>query len=83
MTDERMPETRPPIDLHGLSLDQLQALADQRQLPPVEQWHPGHCGHSGMRIARDGTWYHDGAPISRPAMDKMASELLASGATSW
>jgi len=76
MTDERMPETRPPIDLHGLSLDQLQALADQRQLPPVEQWHPGHCGHSGMRIARDGTWYHDGAPISRPAMVRLFSTIL-------
>ena len=76
MTDERMPETQPPIDLHGLSLDQLQALADQRQLPPVEQWHPGHCGHSGMRIARDGTWYHDGAPISRPAMVRLFSTIL-------
>ncbi len=76
MTDERMPETRPPIDLHGLSLDQLQALADQRQLPPVEQWHPGHCGHSGMRIARDGTWYHDGAPIRRPAMVRLFATVL-------
>ncbi len=71
-----MPETRPPIDLHGLSLDELQALADERQLPPVEQWHPRRCGHSGMRIARDGTWYHDGAPIGRPAMVRLFSTVL-------
>jgi hypothetical protein len=76
MTDERMPETRPPIDLHGLSLDQLQSLADERRLPPVEQWHPDRCGHSGMRIARDGTWYHDGAPIRRPAMVRLFSTIL-------
>src|SRR5678816_768158 len=71
-----MPETRPPIELDGLSLAELQALADARTLPPVEQWHPAHCGHSGIRIARDGTWYHDGAPISRPAMVRLFSTIL-------
>jgi len=71
-----MPETRPPIELHGLSLDELQELIDQRRLPPVEQWNPQACGHSGMRIARDGTWYHDGAPIRRPAMIRLFSTVL-------
>lgn len=72
-----MPESRPPpIDLKGLSLAELQALADARKLPPVDQWHPGHCGHSGMRIARDGSWYHDGAPIRRPALVRLFSTIL-------
>ena len=71
-----MPESRPPIDLQGLSLAELQKLADQRKLPPVDQWRPSHCGHSGMRIARDGTWYHDGAPIRRPAMVRLFSTIL-------
>jgi hypothetical protein len=71
-----MPETRPPIELNGLSLAKLQALADARTLPPVEQWHPAHCGHSGIRIARDGTWYHDGSPIRRPAMVRLFSTIL-------
>jgi hypothetical protein len=29
-----------------------------------------------MRIARDGTWYHQGSPISRPAMVRLFSTVL-------
>jgi hypothetical protein len=29
-----------------------------------------------MRIARDGTWYHQGQPISRPAMVRLFSTVL-------
>lgn len=71
-----MPETRPPLELQGLSLAELQALIDQRRLPPVDRWNPERCGHSGMRIARDGTWYHDGQPIRRPAMVRLFSTVL-------
>ena len=71
-----MPETRPPIELQGLSLAELQKHIDERRLPPVEQWNPDRCGHSGMRIARDGTWYHDGSPIRRPAMVRLFSTVL-------
>jgi len=71
-----MPETRPPIELQGLSLVELQTLIDERRLPPVEQWDPQACGHSGMRIARDGTWYHDGVAIRRPAMVRLFSTVL-------
>ena len=63
-----MPESRAPLQLQGVSLAELQSLIDERRLPPVERWNPERCGHSGMRIARDGTWYHDGAPIRRPEM---------------
>jgi hypothetical protein len=71
-----MPETRPPIDLNGLGLADLQRLIDERRLPPVDQWDPPACGHSGMRIARDGIWYHDGSPIDRPAMVRLFSTVL-------
>ena len=71
-----MPENRPPITLQGISLGDLQRLIDERRLPPVDQWNPERCGHSGMRIARDGTWYHDGAPIRRPAMVRLFSTVL-------
>jgi hypothetical protein len=71
-----MPETRPPIELQGISLAELQQLIDRRQLPPVDQWNPEQCGHSGMRIARDGTWYHEGRPIHRPAMVRLFSTVL-------
>lgn len=71
-----MPESRPPIDLQGISLAELQKMIDQRRLPPVEQWQPERCGDSGMRIGRDGTWYHDGKPIRRPAMVRLFSTVL-------
>jgi len=71
-----MPESRPPIELQGISLGDLQRLIDERRLPPVEQWNPERCGHSGMRIARDGTWFHEGAPIRRPAMVRLFSTVL-------
>src|SRR5438270_603208 len=71
-----MPESRPPIELRGLNLADLQKLIEERRLPPVDQWNPEHCGHSGMRIARDGTWYHEGTPIRRPAMVRLFSTVL-------
>jgi hypothetical protein len=71
-----MPESRPPIDLHGISLAELQKLIDERRLPPVDRWNPERCGDSRMRIARDGTWYHDRQPIQRPAMVRLFSTVL-------
>ncbi len=71
-----MPESRPPLELAGLSMAQLQAYIAERKLPPVDRWEPERCGHSGMRIARDGIWYHDGSPIRRPAMTRLFSTVL-------
>jgi uncharacterized protein len=71
-----MPETRPPIELQGLSLSELQAMIDERRLPPVDKWQPERCGDSEMRIGRDGIWYHQGAPITRPAMVRLFSTVL-------
>jgi hypothetical protein len=71
-----MPESRPPIELKGLSLAELQKLIGERRLPPVDKWNPQACGHSGMRIARDGTWYHEGTPIRRAAMVRLFSTVL-------
>ena len=71
-----MPETRPPIELQGISLTELEKMVEERRLPPVDQWNPERCGHSHMRIARDGTWYHEGVPIRRPAMVRLFSTVL-------
>lgn len=71
-----MPERRPPIDLNGISLADLQKLIDERRLPPVDKWNPQFCGDSGMRIAADGTWFHEGAPIRRPEMVRLFSTVL-------
>ena len=71
-----MPESRPPIEAAGISLADLAAAIEQRSAPPVDRWNPDHCGHSGMRIARDGTWFHEGTPIDRPAMTRLFSSVL-------
>jgi hypothetical protein len=63
-------------DLSSLSLAEIARLAAEQKLPPVDKWNPEHCGHSEMRIARDGTWFHQGSPIGRPAMVKLFSTIL-------
>lgn len=71
-----MPMAAPPPDLSGLSLAEIAQLGAEAKLPPVESWNPSHCGDSEMRIARDGTWFHQGSPIGRPAMVKLFSSIL-------
>lgn len=71
-----MPESRPPIRLGGRALAELAAAIDGKSLPPVDRWNPAHCGDSGMRIAADGTWYHMGSAIDRPAMVRLFSTVL-------
>ena len=72
-----MPERRPPIDAQGASLADLAAAIDARGgPPPVDRWNPDHCGNSDMRIARDGSWYHQGERINRPAMVRLFSTVL-------
>src|SRR4028118_1420577 len=71
-----MPMPDAPTDLSSLSLAEIARLAEEKKLPPVEKWNPSHCGDSGMRIARDGTWYHEGSPIGRPAMVRLFSTIL-------
>lgn len=63
-------------DLAGMSLADIARLAEQNKLPPVDKWDPDHCGDSEMRIARDGTWYHQGSPIGRQEMVRLFSTIL-------
>jgi len=72
---DRMP-MEPLPDLANLSLADIARLVEERKLPPVERWNPTHCGDSEMRIARDGTWYHQGSPIGRQAMVRLFSTIL-------
>jgi hypothetical protein len=71
-----MPLAPPPADLADLSLAEIARLAEARTLPPVERWNPERCGDSEMRIARDGTWFHQGSPIGRQAMVRLFSTIL-------
>ena len=48
----------------------------KKGLPPVHLWNPPFCGDIDMRIARDGTWFHEGTPIGRPGLVKLFSGIL-------
>lgn len=65
-----------PRDFAQLSLTEAAELLAARKLPPVEQWHPERSGDSAMEIRADGSWYHDGGRINRPAMVRLFSTIL-------
>ena len=43
---------------------------------PVHLWNPPFCGDIDMRIARDGTWFHEGTPIGRAPLVKLFANIL-------
>ncbi len=61
-----------PLGLASLQRD----AAAGRKLPPVENWHPSHCGDIDIRIARDGTWFHEGTPVGRKELVRLFSTIL-------
>src|SRR5665213_1027767 len=64
-------------DSFALGLASLQReSAAGRGLPPVEKWHPAHCGEIDIRIARDGTWFHEGTPVGRRELVRLFSTIL-------
>ncbi|KQP88576.1 DUF1285 domain-containing protein [Methylobacterium sp. Leaf117] len=72
MTDPAAAVGDPTIDRLRFALGN----ATRRGPPPVERWNPPYCGAIDMRIAADGTWHHDGAPIRRPALVKLFASIL-------
>ena len=45
-------------------------------MPPVERWHPTHCGDSQMAILADGRWLHEGTQITRAPLVRLFSTIL-------
>lgn len=45
-------------------------------LPPVHLWNPPFCGDLDIRIARDGTWYHEGGAINRFELMRLFASIL-------
>lgn len=52
------------------------ALRSAREPAPVHLWHPDFTGELDMHIARDGTWYHEGGPITRLSLAQLFSGIL-------
>ena len=65
-----------PKPFSQLSLTEAAELLAARELPPVETWNPARTGDSAMEIRADGSWYHEGGRINRPAMVRLFSTIL-------
>jgi hypothetical protein len=44
--------------------------------PPVDRWHPEHCGDIGMEIRADGSWWHEGSQIRRSELMQLFASIL-------
>jgi hypothetical protein len=62
-----------------MSLSDIARAVSERKLPPLERWNPVETANSHMRIAADGTWFHEGRPLTRPAMVRAFASLLVRG----
>ncbi|GAA0282171.1 DUF1285 domain-containing protein [Alteraurantiacibacter aestuarii] len=65
-----------PSQLAEMSLAEIAAAVAARKLPPLDRWDPAETIDSHMRISADGSWWHDGRPITRPAMVRAFASLL-------
>ena len=43
---------------------------------PVETWNPSYCGEMDMVIKADGSWWHEGSPITRRALVDLFASIL-------
>jgi uncharacterized protein len=43
---------------------------------PVHLWNPPYCGELDIVIRADGSWWHEGSPIGRPAMVQLFASIL-------
>jgi hypothetical protein len=50
--------------------------ASDKKLPPVDQWNPAYCGDIDIKIARDGSWFHEGKPFLRLPLVRLLSSIL-------
>lgn len=57
---------------------QVEALLKEggQARPPVHRWNPPLSGDIDIRIARDGTWYHEGTPFVREALVRLFASIL-------
>lgn len=48
----------------------------KRSIPPLDQWHPKHCGAMDLKVLANGEWWHEGQLIKRQAMIDLFSTVL-------
>lgn len=57
--------------------DLMAALADTSEdQRPVERWNPDYCGEMDLIIKADGSWWHEGARITRQGLVELFASVL-------
>ncbi len=70
-----------PIEKHYIRMTELDNIftiidkAKQRK-QSIQHWQPEHCGEIDIRIASDGTWFHEGSPFLRLPLVKLLAGVL-------
>lgn len=54
----------------------LEPIAQTDGYPPVDTWHPEHCGDMDLIIKANGDWVHEGEVIKREKMVTLFSRIL-------
>ncbi len=70
------PPIADPASFGRMSLAEAAELLAAQKLPPVETWAPTADSDSRMEIRADGSWWHDGGQITRPALVRLFSSIL-------
>lgn len=67
------------LTLHGAApyslLGELEEISKLGR-PPIENWDPPLSGDIDITITRDGNWYHEGHPMTRPRLVRLFSTIL-------
>ena len=51
-------------------------VGHKKSIPPLEQWHPKHCGAMNLKVKANGEWWHEGQLIKRQALIDLFSTVL-------
>ncbi len=54
----------------------LEHAGTQAGEPPLERWNPPLAGEMDLRIARDGSWWHEDSRIEREALVRLFARIL-------
>lgn len=79
--------TNAPLSNQPQHADPLQTLAQQlhpatpvnvsqRIIPPLENWHPQHCGDMDMVVKANGEWWHNGTKVTRQSLVDLFAKVL-------
>jgi len=68
-------DSKPEFDMSAL-IAAAKQQADGSGERPVDKWNPDHCGEMDMVIKSDGSWWHEGAMITRLPLVKLFASIL-------